>query len=80
MTQLPISVCIIAGNEAHRIRRALESVAGWVEEIILVINDDVTDGTDQIAAACGAKVFREPWGGYVRQKIPRRKRPVGNGF
>jgi glycosyltransferase involved in cell wall biosynthesis len=68
MTKLPISVCIIAGNEAHRIRRALESVAGWVEEIIVVINDDVTDGTDQIAAACGAKVFREPWGGYVRQK------------
>jgi glycosyltransferase involved in cell wall biosynthesis len=68
MTPLPISVCLIAGAEAPRIRRALESVAGWTAEIIVVINDDVTDGTDKIAAAAGAKVFREPWKGYVSQK------------
>jgi len=66
--RLPISVCIIAGNEAHRIRRALESVAGWTSEIIVVLNDDVNDGTDKIAAEFGAKVFREPWRGYVAQK------------
>jgi glycosyltransferase involved in cell wall biosynthesis len=66
--RLPVSVCMIAGNEAHRIRRALESVAGWTGEIIVVINDDVTDGTDKIAASFGAKVFREPWKGYGPQK------------
>jgi hypothetical protein len=66
--QLSISVCLIAGNEAHRIRRALASVAGWVEEIIVVINDDVADGTDRIAESLGAKVFREPWKGHVAQK------------
>src|ERR1039458_1893264 len=65
---LPISVCMIAGAEAPRIRRALESVAGWVGEIIIVINDEVSDGTDQIAAAYGARVFREAWKGYVAQK------------
>ena len=65
---LPISVCMIAGNEAHRIHRALDSVSSWVEEIIVVINDDVTDGTDKIAAGFGAKVFREPWKGYGPQK------------
>jgi glycosyltransferase involved in cell wall biosynthesis len=59
---------MIAGAEAHRIRRALDSVSGWAAEIIVVINDDVTDGTDQIAAACGAKVFREPWKGHIAQK------------
>jgi len=59
---------MIAGAEAARIRRALDSVAGWVEEIIVVINDDVTDGTDQIAASCGAKVFRESWKGHIAQK------------
>jgi glycosyltransferase involved in cell wall biosynthesis len=64
----PVSVCIIAGNEAARIRRALESVAGWTGEIILVINDDVNDGTDKIAESFGAKVFREPWRGFVAQK------------
>ncbi len=66
--RLPISVCIIASNEAHRIRRALESVAGWTAEIIVVLNDDVNDGTDEIAESFGAKVFREPWKGFVGQK------------
>ena len=65
---LPISVCIIAGNEAHRIQRALESVAGWTQETILVINDDVNDGTDKVGESFGAKVFREPWKGFIGQK------------
>jgi glycosyltransferase involved in cell wall biosynthesis len=65
---LPISICIIAGNEVTRLRRALDSVAGWAGEIIVVINDDVTDGTDRLAAECGAKVFREPWKGHIAQK------------
>ncbi|MGA2685003.1 MAG: glycosyltransferase family 2 protein [Verrucomicrobiota bacterium] len=66
--RLPISVCIIAGNEAHRIRRALDSVTGWTSEIIVVLNDDVSDGTDKIAAGFGAKVFREAWKGHIAQK------------
>jgi glycosyltransferase involved in cell wall biosynthesis len=66
--RLPITVCIIASNEAHRIRRALESVSGWVREIVLVLNDDVHDGTDRIAEIFGAKVFREPWKGHIAQK------------
>jgi glycosyltransferase involved in cell wall biosynthesis len=65
---LPVSVCIIAGNEAARIRRALASVAGWTSEIIVVLNEEVSDGTDQIAESFGAKVFREPWKGHIAQK------------
>jgi glycosyltransferase involved in cell wall biosynthesis len=65
--QLPISVCIIAGNEAHRITPTLESVKGWTGEIIVVINNDVNDGTDKIAGTFGAKVFREPWKGNIAQ-------------
>jgi glycosyltransferase involved in cell wall biosynthesis len=65
---LPISVCLISGNEANRIRRALESVADWTDEIIVVLNEDVCDGTDKIAESFRAKVFREPWKGYVAQK------------
>ena len=68
MQKLPLSVCMISGAEARRIRQALESVAGWAGEIIVVLNQDVADGTDRIAAEFGAKVFREPWQGFIAQK------------
>jgi glycosyltransferase involved in cell wall biosynthesis len=68
MNKLPISVCIISGAEAHRIGRALTSVAAWAGEIIIVLNEDVRDGTEELCLAQGAKVFREPWQGYVVQK------------
>lgn len=63
-----MSVCLISGAEASRIGRALESVAGWTSEIIVVLNSEVTDGTEEIARQHGAKVFREPWKGFVGQK------------
>ncbi len=68
MNRLPISICLVAGNEAHRIRRTLESVAGWSAEIVIVLNAEVNDGTDKIAGEFGAKVFREPWKGFIGQK------------
>lgn len=68
MKPLPISVCIISGAEAHRIGRALESVAGLAAEIIVVLNEDARDGTEEIALKHGARVFREPWKGFVGQK------------
>ena len=61
MTRLPISVCIVAGNEAKRIRPALDSVKDWTSEIIVAIDDKVTDGTDKVAESCGAKVCSQPW-------------------
>jgi glycosyltransferase involved in cell wall biosynthesis len=68
MTKLPISVCLVAGNEAHRIRPALDSVKGWTSEIILAIDDRVTDGTDKIAAAYGAKIISQPWSGHAAHR------------
>ena len=59
---------MISGAEAHRIARALESVEPWVSEIIVVLNEEVADGTDRIAKEHGAKVFREPWKGHIAQK------------
>lgn len=66
--RLPISVCFISGAEAHRIGRALESVANWTSEIVVVLNEEVRDGTEEIARRYGAKVFRESWKGHIAQK------------
>jgi glycosyltransferase involved in cell wall biosynthesis len=68
MKKLPISVCLISGAEAHRIGRALDSVMDWTHEIIVVLNREVQDGTEEIALARGAKIFREPWQGFIAQK------------
>jgi len=68
MPSLPVSICMISGAEAHRIGRALESVAAWTSEIVVVLNQEVNDGTEAIAQKHGAKVFREPWKGYIAQK------------
>lgn len=68
MKELPISVCTISGAEAGRIGRALASVEGWTAERIVVLNEEVQDGTDVIAEEHGARVFREPWKGYIGQK------------
>ncbi len=66
--RLPISVCMISGAEAARIRRALESVASWTSEIVVVLNQEVKDGTEDIALGFGAKVYRHPWQGFREQK------------
>ena len=68
MTRLPISVCIVAGNEAHRIGRTLDSVKEWTSQIILAIDDKVTDGTDKIAATYDAKIISQPWRGHAAHR------------
>jgi glycosyltransferase involved in cell wall biosynthesis len=68
MTKLPISVCMISGAEAKRIDRALSSISGWVSEIIVVLNEEIHDGTEEIALQHGARVFRESWKGHIEQK------------
>lgn len=68
LNRLPLSVCMISGAEAHRIRKSLESIAAWAAEIVVVLNEDVQDGTEAIAEEFGAKVYREPWKGHIDQK------------
>jgi len=68
MNKLPITVCMISGAEAHRIGTALESASGWVSEIVVVLNEDVSDGTEQVVERYGGGVFREPWKGHIAQK------------
>ena len=68
MSPLPLSVCLISGAESARIGRALESVKGLAGEVIVVLNEEVQDGTEEICLRYGARVFREPWKGHIGQK------------
>ncbi|MBY0245794.1 MAG: glycosyltransferase family 2 protein [Sphingobacteriaceae bacterium] len=67
MSQLPISVIIIAKNEEHNLPRCLNSLRGWVSEIIAVLND-CHDKSEEILLSVGAKVYQHEWQGFVKQK------------
>jgi glycosyltransferase involved in cell wall biosynthesis len=60
---LPISVPIIASNEARNLPRLLASVQGWVAEIVVVLNN-TTDNSAEIARSYGARVETSAWLGY----------------
>ena len=60
---LPLSVIIVARNEAHNLPRCLASVRGWTAETIVALND-CTDGSAEAAAAGGAQVHTLPWQGF----------------
>lgn len=64
---IPVSVFIIACNEADRIATTINSVKGWVDEVIVVDSGSVDD-TVKVAESLGAKVFYNPWPGYGLQK------------
>lgn len=60
---LPISVVVVAKNEARNLPRCLGSVRGWVAEIVVVLND-TTDDSETLCRSFGARVERRPWQGY----------------
>lgn len=65
---LPISVFIIAKNEADRIPASINSVIGWVDEVI-VIDSGSDDDTVAISESLGAQVLFRAWEGYGPQKV-----------
>lgn len=65
--KLPISVFIITKNEEERLPKAIQSVSGWVDEI-LVIDSGSEDNTVEIAKNLGAKVTFNKWQGFGQQK------------
>src|ERR1700761_4206838 len=68
MQTLPISVFIITKDEEDRVPRAIKSVQGWVDEII-VVDSGSADKTVDVAAKLGAKVLYNEWKGYGLQKV-----------
>lgn len=65
-TPIPLSVAIIAKNEADRIAHPLISCA-FADEIV-VVDSGSTDGTQAICENAGARVIFNEWPGYVAQK------------
>ena len=64
---LQVSAFIIAKDEAHRIGATIDSLAGLVDEIV-VVDSGSTDGTQELCEARGAKVIHNDWPGYGPQK------------
>ncbi len=65
--KLPISVFIIAQNEADRIAATINSVKDWVDEVV-VIDSGSSDDTVSVATFLGARVLYNEWEGYGLQK------------
>ncbi|MDP7269434.1 MAG: glycosyltransferase, partial [Pirellulales bacterium] len=64
VSRATLSAVLIVKNEAHVLEPCLESLAGWVDEIV-VLDSGSTDGTPELAAQYGAKVHvREDWDGF----------------
>lgn len=61
-----ISVYIVTKNEEHNIERAISSVKGLGE--VVVVDSGSTDKTVEIARKCGAKVSHNDWQGMAQQK------------
>src|SRR5262245_6001863 len=57
---MSLSVCLLTRNEEANIARALRSVAGVADEVV-VADTASRDRTAQIAAELGAKVHQFPW-------------------
>jgi glycosyltransferase involved in cell wall biosynthesis len=61
-----LTLAIVARDEADRIGRAIASVPGVAE--VLVLDSGSTDATVAVAEAAGARVVQTDWPGYGAQK------------
>ncbi len=65
---MKISAVIICGNEERRIGRCLDSLAGWIDEIV-VVDSGSTDRTREIARSVAAvRLIEADWQGYSANK------------
>lgn len=63
----PLSVFIIARNEADRIGATIAAVRDLTDDLI-VVDSDSDDATVEVARALAARVISQAWAGYGPQK------------
>lgn len=68
MSYVPVSVAIIAKDEARHIGAALASVHGWAADVVVVVDASTCDATAAIASAAGARVEIAAWRGFPAQR------------
>jgi glycosyltransferase involved in cell wall biosynthesis len=68
MTLLPVSVAIIAKNEARHIGAAIASVQPHVAEVVVLVDAATSDDTAAVAQATGARVEVAAWRGFPGQR------------
>src|SRR5438132_993786 len=59
---MSVSLCLMVRNEAEKLAACLQSAADVADETI-VVDTGSTDGTRDLAAKLGARVFEFPWCG-----------------
>lgn len=64
--KIPLSVVILARNEAKNIDRCVRSLRGCDE--VVVVDDGSTDGTAEVAVRAGARVVQHSFEGFASQR------------
>lgn len=65
MTTPTVSLCMILKNAESTVARAIESVRGLYDEVVVVLDDATTDGTAQVLEQFGARVTTKSWTGFA---------------
>ena len=63
-----LSAILIAKNEEKDLPGCLEALKGLTSEIVVVISDDTTDLTEEVAKRFGAKISRRTFDDYARMR------------
>ncbi len=67
MDKIPLSVVVLTHNEERNIKECLDSVKGWVEEIV-VVDDYSRDNTLPIVKHYTDKIYQRRWDREGRQR------------